>query len=178
MLESQSWKNKIAAKIWRLKRWWYLPKLLAITITSFNFFNCPVKSSRNLKLKFWSKFNNGFTNHGCLHHVFRKILYNFKIKRAHGARDNQFFFQNIHDNEIFQIFKMFKINCWINVYYTKSKRLDYLFCFQLKIPFFDKSGPKTQNYQFKMKFFTYNPFHNILRPFDVLPIFFSSQVKW
>ena len=46
-----------------------------------------------------------------------KALYNFKIKRA------QFFFQNVQNNEIFEIFKMFKNNSWINVYYTKSKRL-------------------------------------------------------
>ena len=28
-----------------------------------------------------------------------------------------------------------------------------LFCFQLKIPFLGKFGPKTQNYTFKLKFF-------------------------
>ena len=39
----------------------------------------------------------------------------------------------------------------------KSKRLqslDCLFCFQLEIPFLGKFGPKTQNYQFKLKFCT------------------------
>ena len=58
----------------------------------------------------------------------------FKIMRAQEARHNQFFFQNIQNNEIFEIFKMFKNNSWINIYYTKSKRLeslDCLFCFQL-----------------------------------------------
>ena len=50
----------------RLKRRWYLSKILTITITSFNFFNCPVKLQRNLKLKFRSKFNHDFANHGCL----------------------------------------------------------------------------------------------------------------
>ena len=52
-----------------------------------------------------------------------KALYNFKIKRAQEARHNQFFFQNVQNNEIFEIFKMLKNNSWINVYYTKSKRL-------------------------------------------------------
>ena len=50
----------------RLKRRWYLSKILAITITSFNFFNCSVKLQRNLKLKFRSKFNHDFANHGYL----------------------------------------------------------------------------------------------------------------
>ena len=52
-----------------------------------------------------------------------KALYNFKIKRAQEARHNQFFFQNVQNNEIFEIFKMFKNNSWINFYYTKSKHL-------------------------------------------------------
>ena len=138
MLESQSWKDKIVTKMGRLKRWWYLSKLLTINITSFNFFNCPVKLKSNLKLKFTSKFNHGFTNHGYLHSAVWKALYNFKIKRAQAARHNQFFFQNVQNIEIFEIFRMFKNNSWINVYYTKSKRLqslNCLFCFQLKIPF-------------------------------------------
>ena len=83
-------------------------------------------------------------------------LYNFKIKRAHEARHNQLFFQ-FFQNEIFDIFKNFKNNSWIKVYYTKSKRLqslDCLFCFQLEMPFLGKFGPKTQNYQFKLKFCT------------------------
>ena len=42
MLGSQSWKNKIVTKRGRLRRWWYLSRLLPITITSFSFFNCPV----------------------------------------------------------------------------------------------------------------------------------------
>ena len=78
--------------------------------TSFNFFNCPVKLYRNLKLKFTSKFNHDFTNHGYLHSAISKALYNFKIKRAQEARNKQLFFQNVQNNEIFQIFKMFKNN--------------------------------------------------------------------
>ena len=31
------------------------------------FFRCPVKLKKNLKLKFRSKFNHAFTNHGYLH---------------------------------------------------------------------------------------------------------------
>ena len=77
----------------RLKRWWYLSTLLTITITSFNFFNCPDS-----------------TNHGYLYSAVSKALYNFKITRAQGARHNHFFFQNIQNNEIFEIFKMFKDN--------------------------------------------------------------------
>ena len=52
-----------------------------------------------------------------------KALYEFKIKRAQEARHNQIFFQNVQNNEIFEIFKMFKNNSWINVYYTKSKQM-------------------------------------------------------
>ena len=59
-------------------------------------------------------------------------------------RHNQFFFQNVQNNEIFEIFKMVKNNSWINFYYLEP--LDCLSCFQLEIPFFDKFGPKTLNY--------------------------------
>ena len=41
------------------------------------------------------------------------------ILRAQEARHNQFFFQIVQNNEIFEIFKMFK-NSWIKVYYTKK----------------------------------------------------------
>ena len=123
VLEFQLWKNKIATKMWRFKRWWYLSKLLTITITNFNFFNCPVKFSRNLNVKFRSKFNHGFTNQGYLHSAVWKALRNFKIKRDQEPRHNQFFFQNVQNNEIFEIFKMFENNSWINIYFTKSKSL-------------------------------------------------------
>ena len=75
---------------------------------------------------------------GNLHRAAWKAWYNFKIKRAQGARENQFFFQNVQNIEISEIFEMFKFSSWINVYYTKNKRLyslDCLFCFQLEIPF-------------------------------------------
>ena len=50
-------------------------------------------------------------NHGYLHSAVSEALYNFnKRKRAQVARDNQFLFQNIQNNEIFEIFKMFKTN--------------------------------------------------------------------
>ena len=42
-----------------------------------------------------------------------KALYRFKVKRAHEARNNQFIFQNVQ-NEILEIFKMFKNNKLIN----------------------------------------------------------------
>ena len=82
----------------------------------------------NLKLKFRSKFNHDFTNDGYLQSAVWKVIYNFKIKRAKEARHNQFLFQNVQNNEIFEIWKMFKNNSWINVYYTKSKRLQSLNC--------------------------------------------------
>ena len=131
---------------------------MIIIIAIFNFSNCPVKLKRNLKLKFRSKFNHGFTNHGYLRSAVWKGLYNFKIKRAQEARYNQFFFQNVQNNKIFEVFKMSKNNSWINVYYRKSKclqSLDCLFCFWLEIPFLVKFGPKTQNDQFKLKFYTW-----------------------
>ena len=40
-----------------------------------------------------------------------------------------------------------------------------------------KFGQKNQNCQFKLKFGTFNHFHNILRLFDGLPNFLSPQVK-
>ena len=61
-----------------------------------------------MKLKFRLKFNHGFTNHDYLHSAAWKDLYNFKINRAQDARRNQFFFQNVRNNEIFETFKMFK----------------------------------------------------------------------
>ena len=87
MLESRSRKNKIGTKMWRLK-------LLTITIASFNFFNCPVKSLTNLKLKFRSKVNHGFTNHGCLHSAVWKALYNLKYKEPRRQHIT-IFFQNV-----------------------------------------------------------------------------------
>ena len=54
------------------------------------------------------EFNHDFTNHGYLHSPIWKALYSFKIKRAQEASHNQFFFQNVQINEIFEIFKMFK----------------------------------------------------------------------
>ena len=83
-----------------------------------------------MKLKFRSKFNHGFTNHGYFHSAAWKALYNFKMKRAQEARHNQFFFQNVQNNEVFEISKMFKKSSWINVYYTKSKyELPWTNCF-------------------------------------------------
>ena len=81
-----------------------------------------------------------------LHSAVWKALYNFKIKRAQETKHNQFFFQNVQNNEIFEIFKMFKNSSWINVYYRKIKPLDCFFCFELELPFLGKFGPKTRNY--------------------------------
>ena len=40
--------------------------------------------------------------------LFEKFLYNFMIKRAQYARYNQFLLQNVQNNEIFEIFRMFR----------------------------------------------------------------------
>ena len=67
-----------------------------------------------------------------------------------------------------------KIFCrWL---YTKFKYPEFsggvhFFSFRLEIPFLDNFSPKYQIYQFKLKFDTYNQFHNILRLSDVLPKF-------
>ena len=74
-------------------------------------------------LKFRSIFN-----HGYLHSAVWKALYNFKTERAQETKHNQFFFQNIQKNEIFEIFKLFKNNSWINFYYTKSKLPWTVYC--------------------------------------------------
>ena len=57
-----------------------------------------------------------------------KALHGFQEKRAHKSRDMQFFLQNFQ-NEIFNIFKMFKNNmkfiggaCWINSKISNNNR--------------------------------------------------------
>ena len=74
----------------------------------------------DLNLKFRSKFNPGFTNHGCLHCAILKALYSFNEKRDQKLRDIKFLLQNVQ-NKIFEILKVFKSNmkftraaCWIN----------------------------------------------------------------
>ena len=49
-------------------------------------------------MKFRSKFNHRYTNHGCL---------NCAILKAYKAKDMKFFLQNVQ-NEICKILKMFK----------------------------------------------------------------------
>ena len=48
--------------------------------------------------------------YGYLHSAVWKDLQDFKVKRAQEARDNQFLFQNVQNNEIFEILKMSKSN--------------------------------------------------------------------
>ena len=58
---------------------------------------------------FWgncARFRSKF-NHGYLHCVILKALYEFEEKRARKARNRQFLFQNVQ-LEIFKILKMFK----------------------------------------------------------------------
>ena len=59
----------------------------------------------NLNLKLRSKFNHGFTNHGCMRCAFLEVLYSFKEKRADKAR---YFFFKIFKMRFFEILKMFK----------------------------------------------------------------------
>ena len=62
-----------------------------------------------LDMKYRSEFKHGFTNRGCLHCAILKALHDFKEKRAHKSRDNQFFLGNVQ-NQIFKIFKMSENN--------------------------------------------------------------------
>ena len=90
-------------------------------------------------MKYRSDFKHGFTNRGCLHCVIRKALHGFKEKRAHKARDMQFFLQNFQ-NYIFKILKMFKNNmkltrpaCWFNSKISNRDKnttpMIFLFCY-------------------------------------------------
>ena len=46
-----------------------------------------VAEPENLSLKFRSKFNHGFTNHGCVHCAVLKAFHCFKGKKPHKIRD-------------------------------------------------------------------------------------------
>ena len=62
----------------------------------------------DLNLRFRSKFNHDFTNHGCLHCVIlKKLLILRKKSPHHRVRGSKFFFQNFQ-NKIFESLKMFK----------------------------------------------------------------------
>ena len=54
--------------------------------------------------------------------LFEKLYAILRYKEPR-SQDSHFFLQNVQNNEIFEIFKMFKNNSWINFYNTKSKRL-------------------------------------------------------
>ena len=54
--------------------------------------------------------------------LFEKLYAILRYKEPR-SQDSHFFLQNVQNNEIFDIFKMFKNNSWINFYNTKSKRL-------------------------------------------------------
>ena len=62
-----------------------------------------------LNMKYRSAFKHGVTNRRCLHCAILKVLYGFKEKGAHNARDMLFFLQNVK-NKISKILKMFKNN--------------------------------------------------------------------
>ena len=67
--------KKNSNQMWRLKRWQYLSKFLTITIANLVLVTFETLQ-RNLKLKFRSKFNHGFTNHGYLNIAVWKALHN------------------------------------------------------------------------------------------------------
>ena len=136
-------KNQNINQEGKVEKMWYLSKLLAVTITSFNFFNCPVKS----------KFNHDSTDHGYLRSDAWKALKNFKIKRAQEARETQFVFQN---NEILRSSKCLKTwtkwNLIQRVIRIKFNCGVYYICFRLKIAtLFVKFGPKNRNCQFMLE---------------------------
>ena len=131
-----------------------------------------------MKLKFRSKFNHGFTNHGYLHSAIWKAFHNFETKRAQEARHNHFFYQNVKNNEIFEIFKMLALFStgntffWVNLV-QKLKIVSLssnfvsrlikiytfpwwcsLFLFSTGNTFLGKFGSKNQNCQFELKFRT------------------------
>ena len=105
--------TKIVTKMWRLKRWWYLSKLLTITITSFIFvaFSAALQNCKRI----WSwNFDRNLIM--AIYATAWKSLYNFKIKRSQEGRFLTNFSFNFQNNENFEIFKLFKNNSWIYVY--------------------------------------------------------------
>ena len=58
-------------------------------------------------IKHRSEFKHLFTNSACFHCAILKALHNSREKTANKSGDIQFYLQNFQ-NEIFQIFKMFK----------------------------------------------------------------------
>ena len=57
--------------------------------------------------KIKAKFNHGFTNHCRWHCAILKAFCGLKGAKDYKTRGSQFFFQNLQ-NEIFEIFKVFK----------------------------------------------------------------------
>ena len=78
----------------------------------------------------------------------------YTIKRAQEARHNQFFFQNAQNNEIFEIFKIFKnifkekFDIKTNSNMQHSMVVSILSVLDSKATLFGKSGPKNRNCQF------------------------------
>ena len=63
---------------------------------------------------------------------------------------------------------MFKLTIWTKTWhidqfeYAEFNDDDQFLRFRPKIPFSGKFGPKIKSCQFKLKFVTYNPYHNFL----------------
>ena len=73
-----------------------------------------------------------------------------------GDKKFSLIFQN---NKIFDIFKTFNNNPWINIYYPKKQTLVVYWTgsfvpFCSVVPFLGKFGPKTENCQSELKFGT------------------------
>ena len=106
-----------------------------------------------MKLKIRSKFNHSFTDHGYLRSAVWKALYNFKVKRAQEARDNQFLFQNIKKMIFLRTLKCSKATVELTFTTLKSNACSpWNVCsvFDCKCPFL-VNLVETENYQFKLK---------------------------
>lgn len=79
------------------------------------FCSCPVKLQEDLNLKFISKHNRGFVNHGCgcLDCAILKHFYKFEVTKVHEARESQLLIQSLQ-NKIFERFKIFKNKTKLN----------------------------------------------------------------
>ena len=83
------------------------------------------------------EFNHGFTKRGNLHCAILKALHIFQEERAQKSRNMHFVPQNIQ-NEVFNIFKMFKnnmkltrVSCWINSNVRNKDKITRLIIFLL-----------------------------------------------
>ena len=117
ILEPQSWKN---VKMWRLKRWWYLPKLLTITITKLilmifsdckRIWNCNLEGNLIVTLQVMAIYTVLYER---LYTILRKIEpkrreitnYSFKVFKIWDFWD----LQNVHKTTVELTFTTQKAN--------------------------------------------------------------------